>query len=216
VLWNKLLVNFFSVPPSSSLELWLDMFFGLLIFIYLLGYRYRYVNSVFNGGDGSLLEFNLEPFVVILRTFPMIVLWHVYMILFSAVGTLILMSVEHTGLYYLFASVVVCLTPFLYLILIDFAKDFKYEKKYFSPKLIFRFLEKYLGSVIYLFFELLVIMLIPVAIIVGLILSTKFIQAETLKLGIQLWTLCLGVYFAVVIKYVLSKGLAEIIKTNPE
>lgn len=216
VLWNKLLVNFFSVPPSSSLELWLDMFFGFLILIYLLGYRYRYINSVLNGGDGSLVEFNLEPFVVILKVFPMIVLWHVYMAIFAAVGTAVLMSVGHVGLYYLFASVVICLTPFLYLILIDFSKDFKYERKYFSPRRIFLFLEKYLGGVIYLFVELFVISLIPAGIIAGIFFSVKFVQAEALKLGLQLAALCLGVYFAIILKYVLSRGLAELIKTNPE
>ncbi len=213
-LWNKLLVNFFSVPPSSSLELWLDMFFGFLILIYLFGYRY--INSVLNGGDGSLVEFNLEPFVVILKVFPMIVLWHVYMAIFTAVGTAVLMSVEHVGLYYLFASVVICLTPFLYLILIDFSKDFKYERKYFSPKLIFSFLEKYLGGVIYLFVELFVISLIPAGIISGVLFSAKFVQVETLKLGLQLAALCIGVYFAIILKYVLSRGLAELVKTNPE
>ena len=216
VFWNKLLVNFFSVPPSSSLELWLDMFFGLLILVYLLGYRYRYINSVLNGGDGSLVDFNLEPFVVILKVFPMVVLWHIYMIIFSAVGTAVLMAVEHTGLYYLFASVIICLTPFLYLILIDFSKNFKYERKYFSPKLIFAFVEKYLGGVVYLVLELFIISIIPVGIVTGLLFSAKFVNAEILKLGFQLGALCCGVYFAVILKYVLSRGLAELVKTNQE
>ena len=73
-----------------------------------------------------------------------------------------------------------------------------------------------MGGVIYLFVELFVISLIPAGIISGVLFSAKFVQVETLKLGLQLAALCIGVYFAIILKYVLSRGLAELVKTNPE
>ncbi len=216
VLWNKLLVNFFSVPPSSGLELWLDMFFGLLIFIYLLGYRYRYVNSLFNDNNGSLIDFNLEPFVIVLKIFPVIFIWQIYLVLFSVFIGFLLISLENSALYYLAASFVICLMPFVYLIYIDFAKNFKYKLKYFSPKFIFFILGKYLGSVIYLFLELVVLSLIPAGIVTGIAFGAKYVSSEIAKLGLQLFALCTGVYFAIILKYIFTKGIVDIMKSNQE
>lgn len=211
---SSLYIDIFAIPPSTSFELWLAVVGGGVVAIYLFGYSYEYIHSLFKREECSLSDFDLTPFKTFFRVFPMFFLWQNYLILFSIIGFLIIFSFDNIWLLAIFTGIVILLIPFVHLILISFCSRFKYRISFFYPWLIFRYIDKTLGNVFILILQILLLALTPIAIITLLVIGSSYIDNEVLKFAIELACLCFGIYCTVVLSYVISAGFVKIVKNK--
>ena len=209
---SSLYIDLFAVPPTTSFELWFAFFCGFLLLIYLFGYSYEYISSLFKKEDCSLIEFSWIPFKMFFKIFPMFFLWHNYFVLTVIFGSLILITLNNSALLYMFAAFMLCLIPFVYMVLLTFCSRFKYRIKFFYPWLVFQYMDKTLGAVCILFLQILCISIIPAGLIFGIVKCCTYIQNEVYQFALELACLCFGVYFLLIIKYLFSIGLVKIIK----
>lgn len=209
---SSLFIDLFAVPPSSTMELWVALLGGFMISIYLFGYSYQYIHSLFKRDECSLLEFTFEPFGTFFRVFPMFFLWQNYVILFSILGTVTFLSFKNNILLYLFAGLMLALMPFVQMVLISFSSRFKYRLKFFYPWLVLDYVDKTLGDVCILFLQIVLLALVPSAIISMLVIGSTYIEHEVYQYAIELACLCFGIYCLLIFKYVFSVGLVRIVK----
>ena len=209
---SSLYIDLFAVPPSSTMGLWVALLGGFLIAVYLFGYSYQYIHSLFKREDCSLLEFTFEPFGTFFRVFPMFFLWQNYITLLSIFGTLIILSFRNYILLYVFAALIVAIMPFVQMVLISFSSRFKYRFKFFYPWLILQYINKTLGDVCVLFLQIVLLALVPSVIITMLIIGSTYIEHEVYQYAIELACLCFGIYCLAIFKYVFSVGLVRIVK----
>lgn len=205
-------LNFLAIPPASKLELSLNLFFAILILIYFFGYEYKFINENFHNESIKLPEFDLMPSVMVLRILPMFLLWQVYYIFALAVGSFALLSFGNMALSYVVYSLFICIQPFIHLIMITFAYDFKFNKALANPFTLFNYLDKSLGDVIFLFLETCLVSIIPVVLVGGIIFLGHKIVSEPYRLSFYLLGLCVGMYFINILKYIYIAGLMNIVK----
>ena len=105
-----------------------------------------------------------------------------------------------------------CLTPFLFMIFINFAYDFKYRKEIFFPWTIFKYLNESLMDVMKFFLQFCLVGALPVFGLIGFADWALAIKDPTQKLCATLVCLCIISYLFVISKYVFSLGLARIVK----
>lgn len=211
---GTLYLDIFAIPPSSSFELWIAVLGGGVALIYLFGYGYQYIHSLFGKQGYSLPDFDLTPFKTFLRVFPMFFLWQNYLLLFATFGSLAILSYDNYILFGGFSLLVLAIMPFVQMILISFSSGFKYRVKFFYPWLIFRYIEKSFMDVLVLSIEVFVLAIIPSVIILLLVLATTKINNEILKYALELSSLCFGVYCSIILKYVYTAGLVKIVKNK--
>ncbi|MBQ8460548.1 hypothetical protein IJ541_10670 [bacterium] len=211
---NAVLISFFSVPPSTNLELALDCAFGLLILLFLFAYEYKFINKIMNEDIVELPDLNIETFGIFFKILPLFIIWQIYFIIIALCGTFICIKINNTSISYIFASIMLCITPFISMIFTEFSKDFKFKKEYFNPFYIFKFLDKTLSDVIILFLDLCIVMIIPACIFYLIFDYAGSIKSETIKLGTYLGTTCLSVYTGFIMKYLYCAGIAHTVKTR--
>ena len=209
---SSIYFDIFAVPPSSSFGLWVALVGGVLSTIYLFGYEYQYINSLFKRDECSLLDFTFEPFGTFFRIFPMFFLWQNYMVLLSIAGTLIILAIGNNDMLYILYALVISVMPFVHMVLISFSSRFKYRLKYFYPWLILQYIDKTLGDVISLFFQVMLLLVLPIILITAGVFVSKYITNEVYQYGLELLCLCTGVYCFVILKYVFSVGLVKLVK----
>lgn len=209
---SSLYIDLFAIPPSTTFELWIAVVGGFLVAAYLFGYAYQYIHSLFKRDECSLLEFDFVPFGTFFKLFPMFFLWQNYIILISIFGVLLILSFNIHMLLYVFAGIILAILPFVHMILISFCSRFKYRIRFFYIWLVFQYIDKTLGDVCFLFLQVLLLALVPAAVIGALVIGSTYIEHEVYQYGIELASLCLGVYSFAVLKLVFSVGLVRIVK----
>lgn len=209
---SSLYIDIFAIPPSSSFELWVALFGGFFTALYLFGYGYQYVNSLFKRDDRSLLEFTFQPFGTFFRVFPMFFLWQNYITLFAVFGTLIILAFNNLVILYVFGAIITMFLPFVHMVLITFSARFKYRVRFFYPWIVLQYFDKTFSDVVCLFLQVLLLALVPIAIITTLVITSMQIEHEVYQYAIELASLCFGVYSFAVLKLVFSAGLVRIIK----
>lgn len=209
---SSLYIDIFAIPPASSFELWVALLGGFLTALYLFGYSYQYVNSLFKREECSLIEFTFEPFGTFFRVFPMFFLWQNYVTLVAVVGSLIILAFDNLVMLYIFTAIILLFLPFVHMVLINFSSRFKYRLKFFYPWTVLQYFDKTFSSVVYLFSQVLLLALVPITMITCLVLVSMQIEHEVYQYAIELACLCFGIYSFAVLKYVFSVGLVRIIK----
>lgn len=204
--------NFLAVPPNSKLEFSLDLFFGILISLYLFGYEYKFINENFHDQKIELPEFDLIPSVMILKIFPLFFLWQIYYVLVLSLGSFLLFTFGNMTLVYVFVSLAICTLPFIHMILVKYAYDFSFDRILTCPSTVFKYLDKTLGDIIFLFLQICLLAIIPVGIVCFIAMAAKRISLEPYKLSVYLFDICIGLYFINILKYVYIAGLMNIVK----
>lgn len=204
--------TFFAVPPSTRLEFSVYVFFAILIVIYLFGYEYKFVNENFCNEKNMLPEFDLMPSVIVLKVFPLFFTWQIYYLFILAIGSFVLFTFGNMAVAYVFYSLLLCLLPFIHLILITFASDFKLKRFYTSFITVFKYLDKTLGDVIFLIIKICVMFIIPAVIIYSVAYFAQKITSESYRLSFYLLDLCFALYAISILRFVYIAGLMNIVK----
>lgn len=204
--------TFLAVPPSNKIEFSINLFFAILIVLYLFGYEYKFINQNFHNEKFALPNFDLIPSVMVLKMLPLFFTWQVYYLAVLILGTFALLSFGNITLSYIFYSLLICMLPFMHLIFITFTYDFSLDKSLANPFVIFKYLDKTLTDVIYLFIQIIVLAIIPAAVVYGIAYGAHKIMSEPYKLSLYLLDLCLALYFMSILKFVYISGLMKIVK----
>ncbi len=208
---NILYFDFFAVAPSSDLELWLNIFFGILILIYMIGYGIKFIHKVIEENNIELPNFDLEPSSYFVKFLPVFLIWIFYYVATFLAGILFTFSDNNPVLVYVFSSIMICLIPFIHLIFVEYVRDFKITKNIIYPWNIFRYLDKNIGDVIFLVAAVIILSLIPDAVIFLMLKFAHGLASEVMKLSVYLAGLCIGLYLIFVLKLVYFAGLAKIL-----
>ena len=75
-------------------------------------------------------------------------------------------------------------------------------------------MSKTLSDVCILFLQVLLLAIVPAAVISVFVIGSTHIEHEVYQYGIELASLCLGVYSLAVLKLVFSVGLVRIVKAK--
>ena len=106
------------------------------------------------------------------------------------------------------------LLPYVSLVLISFAKSFKYSLDFFNPFKALKNVDKYLGRVLKLILKLFVIFFV-VGFLIYLALSQSIkVYNVHWQLGLRIFILAIWYYFVNLTKLVYIKGVCEIIKND--
>ena len=92
---NVLFPNIFIAPPESPLVSTVELFTGLLIFIYLTGYSFDFSNSKFAHIELGIPEFGyLKPFTAFIKILPVFLVWLLYYTAFVAIGIIAFLNID--------------------------------------------------------------------------------------------------------------------------
>lgn len=205
--------GFLGFAPSDKLELSLDLIVGLMLWMFFTGYSYNFANSCYKKNDG-LPVLSLFSFSVFLKMLPIISVWTLYVVFIALLGGVF---IPFTSPYfYVFYSLIICTLPFVNMIYVIFAKDFIFTPKFFSPKILFKVIDKTLGDVIFLAIKILLASVLPAVIVYLFFYFAKVEPSQYIKLGLRLLGVCSGVYFVTVIQYLYQGCLVEIVQCKIE
>lgn len=212
---NILFPNIFIAPPESPLVSTVELFTGLLIFIYLTGYSFYFSNSKFAHIELGIPEFGyLKPFTAFIKILPVFLVWLLYYTAFVAIGIIAFLNIDQIGLVYIFGAVMICVIPFILLMFVDYSKNFHFRRKFFNPFSVLKYIDKALGDIIYLSVEVFILFSIVTA---GIFYITTFkISSDSVRLAVWLMSACIWVYFVLIFKYTYYTGLVKIVNKYPE
>ena len=209
---NNLIYPFITTVEITNVELFLELFFGVCLLFLLFGYEYVFIHKVMNENTTELPELESDSYSVFFKMLPIFILWQFYYTVVSVVGGGVLAVIKNSVASYIFSSVMLCLTPFVFMVFINYAYDFKVRKEIFFPWTIIKYLNKSMMDVIKFFIEFCIVAALPVFALIGFFDWFFSIQDPTQKLCATLICLCVASYVFVIFKYVFSLGLAKIVK----
>lgn len=201
--------SFFDFAPTTSVKAYFLLVLALMLLFLFIGYIYSYINNSFNEKN-ELPEVSLSAYSAFVKTLPVVISWNIYEAFLFLIGFVTIPAT--TKLFYIYYSILICILPFINLISVAFAKNFKYRPSLFSFITIFRVLNQSLGEIIKLCLQTLLLSIIPAGIIFLMIKYSATISPQTLNLIAKLASLCFATYFIMIIKLVYSQGLVEIVK----
>lgn len=195
-----------SIPSQKAYIL---LVFALMTIFFFCGYIYSFANNVFQDKT-NLPELTLSSYSAFVRTLPVLISWYIYESFLLLIGFVAIPAVNH--LFYVYYSVLLCILPFINLIGIAFAKDFKLRPVLFSFLTLFKVLNQTLGEVIKLFLQIVLLLVIPAGLVYLMFKYSAGISHETLKFAVNNIILCIAAYLMFVVKLVYTRGLVEIVK----
>lgn len=208
---NNVFADFLGFVNANNIELFLYLFVSLLLFIFFIGYYFKFINNISNDVF-DLPDFNLSCFEAFIKIIPLFFVWGIYFIIL-AMFALICIPIT-SWVFHVYFAILICSIPFINLIFVSFAKNFKFDKILLNPFLILVVLDKALGEVIYLTVKILIFSIIPAAFVYLLIfLSSKTNNVE-LHAILRTFALCFGGYFSYIISLLYAMGLAKISKNK--
>src|SRR5574344_315396 len=183
--------GFLGYAPFNNNEISFDLFFGLMIIIFLFGYSSK---------------FSLSSYSIFVKFWPLVLAWGIYIFILLFAGISLLPSY----LFFIFAGGMFFLLPFISLICVYFAKDFYSDKKLYNPLFLLKVIKCSIIDMIILTIKTILVAIIPVVILYVFFRYSYLIKSSALQLGIRLFGLCSGMYFILIIKYIYLSGLVEI------
>lgn len=205
--YGYLLSDYYLAPSSTHIEKYLCLTTFIVGFIYLIGYWIKSLHTTQTEGN-VFPDFDLQPFVMFLKSIPLILTWITYYILFTIFGILIFSK----SFFFSIIALLLSLLPFVYIIFIGFAKTLKLKKSHFNPLKIVKLLYRYLGSVIYFSIKFFVVAIITFYLISKLHILFANIQNQTINLGCHLIFGCVIAYLLFVFHCYYTFGLSKITK----
>ena len=198
----------FSMP--SDKEIIFFSMLGIMIFIYFTGYIYQFVHESFENEQTRLSSISMNCFTTFLKMLPVMFVWGIYLgLIFFVSYTLFYINKLE---FWVFLIFIIAILPFINMVFLIFAKDFKYEYKLFSPIILVSIIKKYFVKVFIFLIQF---------VIIGALLSTvsAFLfkysfswQTRHMQLLYILLLLCISSYFQQVLNLAYYKGLTDILK----
>ena len=198
----------FSVPSNTEAAIFAIL--GIMIFIYFTGYIYQFVHESFNQDNTELPSISLNCFTTFIKTFPVMFVWGLYIALIWYAECL-LYSVNQIESILLFIFLLLLL-PFVNMVFLLFAKDFKYDCKYFNPLIIVRLIKKTFFPVFLFMIQFLIIASIIIIINTYLFKYAINEHSRIVQLTLILLVLCISSYIQQILNLAYYKCLTDIIK----
>lgn len=188
---------------------YLNLFLALMLVIFFCGYGFKYVWNMFNG-EYSLPELSLSSYTIFLRMLPLFIVWSIYTTFMAFLG-LVFFPIN-SPLFSIYFSVLICLIPFILIIMVSFARNFEYKPFCFNLFSIFSVLNKALGDVIFLFLKTVVASILPAVVVYAMYKSALISNHQTVIMSLKLGALCVAVYSLFVLSCAFNIGLVQISK----
>lgn len=214
ILFNNILINHITTMPANDVEVYIDFFFGLIFWFYLMGYEYLFINNYLNKKEICLPDFTDKPASVFFKMFWVFVVWQVYFAIFSYICFSVLINMKSTLYSYLLATIMLAITPFVFMIYVNYAKDFKFKKHTINPLIIIKYIDTTLIDVVIWGIKFGLFSLIPISIITCLMKFATTAQTNVGEISIYLLSLCIGGYLFVITKLIYSIGISNIVAKN--
>ena len=209
---NNIMFTLITSADISDTEMILDFFFGACLLILIFGYEYVFIHQAMAKNEISLPELDSDSYSAFFKMLPIFILWQFYYTVVTVIGGIILAILKNPTCSYLFSAIMLCLTPFVFMVFIKFAYNFKYSREIFFPWTIFKYMNKSLMQVMIFFLQFCLIAALPVFALIGFGDWAFAIKNPTHKLVASLLWLCTVSYTFVIFKYVFSLGLTKIVK----
>ncbi len=208
VFTGNTLYAVFTVP--SNCEVVIFSMLAIMIFIFFIGYMYKFVHDSYETEFTSLSSISMNCFTSFIKVFPVMFVWGLYLGLMLFIG-FVLFGTKNIE-FYVYLGFLFILLPFISMVFVKFAKDFKYSKNIFNPLILAEFMRKTFVQV-FLFLLQFVAIGILVSIINVFLLSISMDgHTRTEQLILLLSIICVISYVQQVLNLAYYKGLTEIIK----
>ncbi len=204
--------NYLGFAPTNKFELVLDLFFGLLLFLFFVGYLGQVVQDSFSAGTKGLPKVSLSAFSLFVRTLPIIIVWSVYLLFMVLLGAVIVPY--PSSLFYIYYSLLICFIPFIHIILVMFTEKCEIKPEYFSPALLLKVMDNTLGAVILLSVQILILALLLYGVIYAVFHFANDFRSPYIQLSFRMAGLCLSVYFINIVTYIYVKCLVNIVQNK--
>lgn len=210
VFTGNTLYAIFTVPGSD--ETIIFSMLGIMIFIFFTGYIYKFIHENYECEKAQLPTISMDCFTCFAKIIPVIFVWGIYLGLAGYLG-LILFGVNHIE-FYAYVLFLLIILPFINMVFVRFAKDFKYNLDIFNPLSIAKIMKKTFVQVF-----LFILQFVALGAIISFLSGLGFkgaidAQSRIAQLLCVLTVLCVSSYFQQVLNLAYYKGLTEIIKKN--
>ena len=199
------------VVPSNS-EVIIFSMLGIMIFIFFTGYIYKFIHENYESETACLPSVSMDGFTTFIKVFPVLFVWGLYLGLMVFAG-LVLFGSASVELY-AFLIILLVLLPFINMVFIQFAKDFKYHRRIFNPLIVAAIIKKTFIKLLLFLLQFIIAGIIISAINVFLLKYAMNGQSRTIQLISVLSVLCICSYLQQVLNLAYYKGLTEIIKKS--
>ena len=210
-MFNNILVSHITTMPVNEVELFIDFFVGIILWFYLIGYEYLFINNYLNKKELCLPDFTKKPSIIFFKMFWIFAIWQIYFVLFSYVCVCVLVNMSNTIYSYLLATIMLSITPFVFMIYVNYAKDFKFSNLIINPFIIIRYMDTSLIDVVIWGIKFGLFSLIPISIIAILTRFAATAQTGVVQISLYLLLLSIGGYLFVIMKLIYSIGISDIV-----
>ena len=208
---NSLFSSMITVAPSEE-EVKVFLAFVIYFWAYIFGYEYKFINSVMNSENIELPQFESNVLDVFIKMFPVFLVWQIYFFIISYFTGKYTLLTNNLLCYFIFGTIMLFFTPFVFMLYVKFAKDFKYGKDVFLPWAIVKNIDRGLVDVVVLGVKYFLYVIIPVAFFTGYFEWVFTMQAELIRLVAYLIGICFAAYVFVIYKLVYGVAIAKIVK----
>lgn len=198
----------FAVP--SDFEIILFSMLGIMIFIFFLGYSYKFIHDSYENDKTELPSVSMNCFTTFIKVFPVMFVWGLYLGLMLFLG-LNIFGTSRIELY-VYSVFLLILLPFINMVFVKFAKDFKYSREIFNPLIIVKIMSKTFTKV--LLFILQFILVGFLISLLGICIRFSVNGSRTVQIISILSIICIAAYLQQVLYFAYYKGLTEIIKKS--
>lgn len=210
VFMGNTLYALFSVPSNNEIVVFALL--GIMIFIFFTGYIYKFVHDNYDIAHAQFPSISMNCFTTFVKMFPVMLIWGLYLGIAGSAAVL-LFKTNNIELY-LFFMFLFILLPFINIVFLKFAKDFKYNINIFNPISLVYIMKKTFVSV-FLFLIQFIFLGIIISIASGLCFKLALNgQSRIFQIIYTLITLCIFSYLQQILNFAYYKALTEIIKKN--
>ncbi len=203
---------YFGFAPYTPYLTYFQFLASIIIFMYLVGYLFKYSHDIFNSNSQNLPEISLDCFSVFLKSAPLILAWLSYYLIFSVIG---LMSFYvFSPQLYIYTAVLICFLPFVPLCFAKFSQNLNLEWKYFSPIFAIRLIDKIFFPMLFLIFLTAIFAGVFGGLIYLIFFGANHLSTDTLKISVRIFGICFGMYFLYILSLAYIGQCAKLIKQN--
>lgn len=201
--------NYLGFAPSNKFELFLNLFIGLSLLLFFVGYVCEIIQKSFDD-EMYLPKLTLSSFSLFVRFLPVVIVWGLYFVMLLILGFSLLPITS--PLFYIYFSLLLCFVPFIQIIFVMYIKKSELNPVFFQPALVVQVMDKTLGPVILLWMQIMVVSVLLYGIVYFIFNSAHYFSSAYVQLSIRMLGLCIGVYIFNIINFIYSKGLVSIVK----
>jgi hypothetical protein len=209
---NNILTEQITVGPDSTIEIFMESFFGIVLWFHIFGYEYKFLSDIMNNRKVTIPEFDDEVLFTSFKMVPIFLLWQIYFFAVSFFTGIYTIATQDLVYYFLAGTLLLFFTPFVFMIYVKFSKDFKYTRDVIIPWYIARYIDRGLVDIVLWTVKFAAYTLIPAAFFVGYFDWAIHINSQLPRLIAYLGGICICSYIFTVYKLIYGLGMAQIVK----